>query len=262
VFLSEVARDLAHHTDAERVVIALVDLVSDALEARALHGFGTDPPPEVSRVDEGILGWTLKIGTPLALSNAETHGSLPLLSFERTILLAAPIAVGDKRLGAVTVLRSPRAAGFGEADVLFVSTVTSLLGGMIGHSRAETEGRDAIRKTIESLTMALDARDSYTRGHSQRVAMVSLAIANELEAGERHSFGKETRNSLLMSALLHDIGKIGIRDEVLFKPAKLTDEEYELVKSHPEKGAEIVRMIPGFDENVIAGILQHHERWD
>jgi len=73
---------------------------------------------------------------------------------------------------------------------------------------------------------------------------------------------KDLRNSLLMSALLHDVGKIGIRDEVLLKPGKLTDEEFALIKGHPIKGAEIVRMIPGFDSNVIAGILQHHERWD
>jgi putative nucleotidyltransferase with HDIG domain len=260
--LREVACDLAGRTDAERAVIALVGPASGSLEVKALHGFGTDPPPELSQVDDGILGWALKGGAPVALSGAETLGGIPLLPFERTVLLAAPIAVGDKRLGAASVLRSPRAVAFGPADVLFVNTVMSLLGGMIGHARAETEGRNAVRRTIESLTMALDARDSYTRGHSQRVAMFSLAIANELEAGGHHSFGGERRNALLMSALLHDIGKIGIRDEVLFKPSKLTEEEYELVKSHPEKGAEIVRMIPGFDESVIAGIQQHHERWD
>ncbi|NIM60968.1 MAG: hypothetical protein GTO30_04740, partial [Acidobacteria bacterium] len=61
------------------------------------------------------------------------------------------------------------------------------------HGRAEARGREGVRKTIESLIMALDARDSYTRGHSQRVAMFSLAIANELEAAGRHSFDEEAR---------------------------------------------------------------------
>jgi putative nucleotidyltransferase with HDIG domain len=261
-FLAEVVSDLSTHAGSDRVILSIVDRASGTLIAKALHGFGEVPPRELSDVGDGIQGWVMKTGKPLALPVGTESGGLPLLPFERGILLAAPIRAGSQCLGAVTLLRPRRAPPFGEPEIPFVTIVCSLLGGLIGHTRAEAEGRNAIRKTIESLTVALDARDSYTRGHSQRVAMFSLAIANELETEERWSFGEEMRRSLLMSALLHDIGKIGIRDEVLFKPGKLTDEEYELIKSHPEKGAEIVRMIPGFDDNVIAGILQHHERWD
>ena len=205
----------------------------------------------------------MQIGTSMIISDPEKGGGLPLLPFERTVLLAAPLQVGSNRVGAISVMRPVRETGYTEADMLLVSGVASLVGGLVGHDRAQARGRESIRKAIESLTLALDARDPYTRGHSQRVAMYSLAIANELEnEGERYSFVKDMRNSLLMSALLHDIGKIGIRDEVLLKPGKLTDEEYDLIKTHPEKGAAIVRMIPGFDDNVIAGILQHHERFD
>jgi len=261
-FLAEVAADLASGTGSERTVLSLVDPTSGALHAKAVHGFGDDPPREIADVGEGVQGWVTRLGAPLLLPGGGAPAGVPLLPFERGPLLAAPISAGSEHLGAVTLLRSPRAPAFGEPEKLFVTTVAALVGGLVGHARAEAEGREAIRKTIESLTVALDARDSYTRGHSQRVAMFSLAIANELESHEPWSFGEEMRNSLLMSALLHDIGKIGIRDEVLFKPGKLSDEEFELVKSHPAKGAEIVRMIPGFDENVIAGILQHHERWD
>lgn len=261
-FLAEVASDLAAHTGSERVILSVVDHTSGVLLARAWHGFGDDPPRELANVADGVQGRVLESRRPLRLAPEDPPDGSPRLSFERGVLLAAPIAAGSRRLGAVTLVRALRAPAFDEPELLFVSTVCSLLGALIGQARAEAEGRDAVRKTIESLTVALDARDSYTRGHSQRVAMFSLAIANELENATHWSFGEDRRNSLLMSALLHDIGKIGIRDEVLFKPGKLTDEEYDLVKSHPEKGAEIVRMIPGFDDNVIAGILQHHERWD
>jgi putative nucleotidyltransferase with HDIG domain len=261
-FLSEVAADLAGRTGSARAIVSLVDRASGTLHACAVFGFGDDAPREISEVSDGIQGHVMNSGVPFASPGDEPPAGVPLLPFERTVLFAAPISVGSKRLGALTLLRPPRAPAFGEAEILFAKMVASLLGGLVGCARAETSGRDAVRKTVESLTAALDARDSYTRGHSQRVAMFSLAIANELETTGRWSIGEDARSSLLMSALLHDIGKIGVRDDVLFKPGKLTDEEFALVKSHPEKGAEIVRMIPGFDENVIAGILQHHERWD
>jgi putative nucleotidyltransferase with HDIG domain len=262
-FLSEVVIQLAKGTSSDRAILSLVDANSQDLEVKASHGFGVDPPKEFGTIHDGSHGWVLKIGASMVLAGSEDHGGLPLLSFERgAALLAAPIQVHYKRFGAVSVLRPVGVHGYREQDLLFVGTAAALIGGMIGHARAAAHGHEAIQKTIRSLTKALDARDPYTRGHSERVAMYSLAIANELENDNRHSFGNEMRNSLLLSALLHDIGKIGIRDDVLFKPSKLTDEEYNLVKSHPEKGAEIVRMIPGFDDNVIAGILQHHERFD
>ncbi|MEZ5063893.1 MAG: HDOD domain-containing protein [bacterium] len=261
-FLQEFASELAKATSSRKTVVSLVDPSTDTLELRASHGFGADPPRELGYVQDGIHGWVRKIGTTMVVSDPEQHHGLPLLPFENVALIASPIQVGDTTLGVVSVLEPMTGGSHREEDMLFVNTVASLVGGMIGHKRAEQQGHEAVRKAIESLTMALDARDPYTRGHSQRVAMYSLAIANELELGGKHKFPKNMRNSLLMSALLHDIGKIGIRDEVLLKPGKLTDDEYALIKTHPEKGAEIVRMIPGFDDNVIAGILQHHERMD
>ncbi|GJM44300.1 MAG: hypothetical protein DHS20C21_11420 [Gemmatimonadota bacterium] len=262
VFLGEVVSEIARHTGAHRAVVSLIDPGSNQLDVKATIGFGTEPPLELNYIQDGIHGWVLKVNSPMIIGGEESTGGLPLLPFERTALIATPIRVGPTSYGALSIMTGPDKEVFQEVDLLLASTVASTLGGMIGHARAQVQGGEALRKAIESLTMALDARDPYTRGHSQRVAMYSLAIANELERSDKHSFAKEMRNSLLMSALLHDIGKIGIRDEVLLKPGKLTDEEYELIKTHPVKGAEIVRGIPGFDDDVIAGILQHHERFD
>ncbi len=261
-FLGELAADLARETGSSRCVISLVEPLTGDLDVKAARGFGSEPPAELAYIQDGIHGWILKIRTPMIIADNEVHGGLPLLRFEHDGLIAAPISVGQTVYGVISVMASTRGTGYREEDMLLVSMTGALVGGMVGHRRAEREGGEALQKAIESLTMALDARDPYTRGHSQRVAMYSLAIANELEQAGLHTFGKERRSSLLMSALLHDIGKIGIRDEVLLKPGKLTEEEYDLIKTHTEKGAEIVRMIPGFDDDVIAGILQHHERMD
>jgi putative nucleotidyltransferase with HDIG domain len=261
-FLEEVVSALARHTLSERVLLSLVDPASGALEPKILRGFGNDPPKEINTIQDGIQGWVVRLGAPMMLTDPSQTAGIPLLAFETPPLLAAPIQVGATRVGAVTIQRPLRPGGYTEEDALVLAVVASHVGGLLGHARAQSQGREAMRKVLESLTLALDARDPYTRGHSQRVAMYSIVIANELEEEGTYSFVKELRNSLVMSALLHDIGKIAIRDDILFKPGKLTPDEYAVVKTHPEKGADIVRMIPGLDENVIAGILEHHEKMD
>ncbi len=262
VSLAEIASEVARYTSSTQTVLSLVDPATGDLDVKATHGFGEELPRELSFIEDGIHGWVLKIGTPMIIEHADQNGGLPLLGFEKTKLIAAPLQVGSQRVGALSVMGPTREGGYREEDMLFLSTIGSILGGQIGNGRSEAKGKEAVRKAIEALTLALDARDAYTRGHSQRVAIYSLAIANELERDGRQTFGKKRRNSLLMSALLHDVGKIGIRDEILLKPGKLTEEEFALIKTHPAKGAEIVRAIPGFDGDVIEGILHHHERWD
>jgi putative nucleotidyltransferase with HDIG domain len=111
---------------------------------------------------------------------------------------------------------------------------------------------------LESLSAVIDARDPYTAGHSTRVAAYSLAI------GKRYGLSRHDLSLLKKSAILHDIGKIGVPDGILLKDGKLTDEEFAEIKKHPEIGANIVRQVQGFSEMEMmsAGVLYHHERYD
>jgi HD-GYP domain-containing protein (c-di-GMP phosphodiesterase class II)/Na+-transporting methylmalonyl-CoA/oxaloacetate decarboxylase gamma subunit len=111
---------------------------------------------------------------------------------------------------------------------------------------------------LESLSAVLDARDPYTAGHSTRVTAYSLAI------GKRYGLSEHDLSLLKKSAILHDIGKIGIPDAILLKDGKLSDAEFSKIKKHPEIGANIVQQVQGFSEMsvVIEGILYHHERYD
>jgi len=120
--------------------------------------------------------------------------------------------------------------------------------------RLETERRMMLAG-ITSLIEALEARDKYTRGHSEAVARTVVAMARQTGAGE------DEIEMLRMAARLHDIGKIGIRDDVLLKPGKLTAEEFAIIKQHPVIGADILRSIPSLHE-VVSIVLQHHERLD
>lgn len=110
-------------------------------------------------------------------------------------------------------------------------------------------------ETIMGFAEALETRDAYTRGHSDRAVEYAQAIAHEL------GLTPEQTDRLRYAAILHDIGKIGIPDDILNKPEKLAPEEYGLMKTHPEKGANILSKIR-FLERIAPLIRHHHERWD
>jgi len=115
--------------------------------------------------------------------------------------------------------------------------------------------RDLFISTIKSLAAAIDAKDPYTRGHSDRVSRFSLAIAREM------GLDKNTLERVQIAALLHDVGKIGIDDAVLRKPDRLTDEEFAVIKRHPAMGANIMEPIKQL-KDIIPGMRHHHEAFD
>jgi len=108
---------------------------------------------------------------------------------------------------------------------------------------------------------AIDARDPYTHGHSERVTNFSLAILDCMGAVHQVDNNPLFRQRLQIAAVLHDIGKIGVPDDILHKPSKLSDKEWEAMRKHPVTGAEIVTHIKGL-RDLIGGIRHHHERYD
>ncbi len=115
--------------------------------------------------------------------------------------------------------------------------------------------KNAYRGTVESLRLAVDAKDTYTKNHSDRVAIYSKLIGEQLQLPE------DQMEILCDGALFHDIGKIGIPDSILQKPGKLTDEEYDDIKNHPSIGAKIIAPAKIFDP-IIPIVKHHHERFD
>jgi putative nucleotidyltransferase with HDIG domain len=109
---------------------------------------------------------------------------------------------------------------------------------------------------VKGVIATLELKDPYTRGHSERVAKYALILANEVG-----KFTKEEQKSFYYACLLHDIGKVNIPDTILMKPGRLTNEEFEIIKSHPVVGAEAVKNVEGIS-NSIDVIRYHHERWD
>lgn len=109
--------------------------------------------------------------------------------------------------------------------------------------------------TITSLVNALEAKDPYQEGHSKQVKEIALAIANEL------GFSKKEKEMLGYASMIHDIGKVGIPDSILMKPKTLTENEYAIMKKHPEIGEFIVNPSIG-NKQILNAVLHHHERYD
>ncbi len=118
--------------------------------------------------------------------------------------------------------------------------------------QSAAENRELFLGTVKGLAAAIDGKDPYTRGHSERVSRMSVAIAQRLDLSD------EECEKIRISALLHDVGKIAIDDNILKKPAALTDEEFEVMKGHPQKGYKIMSQIRAMKE-FLPGMYMHHE---
>lgn len=123
------------------------------------------------------------------------------------------------------------------------------------HIKKQREYRTIILQSLTAIANAIDAKDSYTSGHSARVAAYSAEIARHM--GKDNDFIE----NLYFIGLLHDVGKIGISDGIINKPDKLTDEEYEIMKKHTYRGWDILKDMTAI-RNLTAGAAQHHEHWD
>ncbi len=155
-------------------------------------------------------------------------------------------------------LRSGKAPGvrpWVSGDMLLLDSLVAFCGDVIQNFRLLRELQRMSMETVRTLVNAVDQKDPYTSGHSNRVGYYAKLLAKELGHDE------DQLETLEWSALLHDIGKIGIRDDVLKKPGKLTEAEFNHIKEHPLRGYTIVRENP-YMRAALDGVLHHHEHYD
>ena len=170
-------------------------------------------------------------------------------------LVVVPLAEGDRSFGWLLAFNHVSGGEFGTVEASMLSSVGAILGIHSGNTELYQQQREIFAGVVRALTSAIDAKDPYTCGHSDRVARVSVRLAEELGCDRR------ALDTIYLSGLLHDVGKIGIDDNVLRKPGKLTEAEYEHIKTHAEIGYKILSDIKQLDE-VLPVVLHHHEQWD
>jgi len=170
-------------------------------------------------------------------------------------MIAVPLARGEDLFGWLAAFNHVTGDEFGSVEASLLSSVGAILGIHSGNIELYRQQAELFAGIVRALSSSIDAKDPYTCGHSDRVARVAVRLAQELGCDQK------TIETIYLSGLLHDIGKIGIDDSVLRKPGKLTDEEYEHIKKHVRIGHRILVDLKKLDE-VVPVVLSHHESWD
>jgi hypothetical protein len=166
---------------------------------------------------------------------------------------AAVLARAGKGPGCVVALSYAPGRRFDEADAKAARVVVKMLAAQRAHS--QNTAKQLLDGLLHSLTAVIDAKDPYTAGHSERVARIALLVARQM------GMSPAAEGDVFLAGLLHDLGKIGVRDAVLLKPGPLTDDEMAEVRTHPVIGERIVASVKPFTR-LCPAVRHHHERYD
>ena len=240
-------------------ILRLIDKQTGDLELINCSGLSAEltEKARLVRPEGTLLGEVIQKGKTLFVEDMEKSKNglrLPYYAKEMRSIAVAPITSGNETIGTLKVY-SPFPRRWSKKDVDFLTSAASLLGLTLSDLRVRDLTRQRSLMVILSLTRALEARDKYTRGHSERVAQLALACAKILGLNEG-----QTKN-LGQASLVHDIGKVGIPDSILSKPGHLSQKEWEEVKKHSMAGYDIAGE-GGLPSEVLLAVRHHHENWD
>lgn len=257
--------------DERNISEVLSDLLSDTYDCTT----AASAEEAIARLQESEFNLVISDITMPGMSGLDMLPQLKKIAPNTVVIMISGVqtvesAIGALRLGAFDYLMKPFDLRQVEAVVQRALEHHELLAAkqryenhledLVEQRTAELDRalgslEDAYRSTLKALTAALETRDSETHGHSERVVTYSLRLGRE--------YGLDARQmkALEFGSLLHDIGKIGVPDSILRKPAKLTEEEWVRMREHPMHGQQILRGIE-FLEGAARVVAQHHEKWD
>ncbi|MBU1109053.1 MAG: HD domain-containing protein [Candidatus Riflebacteria bacterium] len=211
---------------------------------------GYTPLIKAVRSDEKHRIITELIGTEFSQSESSKIAGLTLRD-----TLVLPLKPRDRLLGVIQVANKRGNFSYRPEDLDLLKILGSQVAFVIQNADLFKNLQRAYIDTLSALTSAIDAKDSYTRGHSERVTELSIRLA------EAFGVPAEEVEKIKLGGLLHDIGKIGIPEGILNKPGRLDDEEFEIIKSHPDLGVRIMGKVE-FLAAIVPIIKFHHERYD
>lgn len=225
---------------------------SNILKIKAQSGFSDEILGKV--IDrESICGWVCKNNKNINIRNIEEidiYNKDYDYLYIKKYAIGAPIHIKNNVIGAIFISRDT--SHFDKEDVYSLNILSNYMGSALESAKLYENIKKDYLNTIYALAAAVDAKDHYTHGHSTTVMKYSVKIAQAIGLPE------DKVETIKYAALLHDIGKIGISENIINKPSKLTKEEYAIMKMHPQLGANIVSKIDAL-KDLIPLILSHHE---
>jgi len=247
-------------TGAERAALLIHDPATGSIEpvAAKRRDGGEGLHLKVSRT---VVGEVLRKGVSARSTDASADDRFKdgpsVITQKIRSVMCVPLASRNTILGALYVDTTDERHKFGDRDLELLATIGAQAGVAVERTRLIEDLEDLFIGAIRALVASVEARDPYTRGHSERVTAYALAMSDVL------GLDAQDREIVELAGLLHDVGKIGVPGEVLHKPGKLTDDEYAVIKLHPVQGEDIVRNIQHHYIGAVAdAVRHHHERWD
>jgi putative nucleotidyltransferase with HDIG domain len=205
-----------------------------------------------------VSTWVIENRKPLLISDINDTPEFDrysALGYERKTLICAPLLVKDEIIGTVTVVNKRDNSVYNCEELELLNTIAAQASIAIKNAQLYDEQQKVYMNTIHALVSAIEASDSYTRGHSERVTRFSLELAKRLE------LPSDRMKVIERAAILHDIGKIGIDLSLLHKEGQLSSNDVDTLQQHPIIGMKILDPIE-FLHDVKLCIGQHHERYD
>ena len=211
------------------------------------------------KIGEGIAGWVAQHGEPLIVSNTVKDPRFfkevdQAADFVTHNIICVSLRVKKDIIGVIQGINK-REGEFTQDDLELLQSLADQIAVALDNARLYEELEDMSLQLVKALSEAIEKRDSYTGGHTQRVLKVCMAISDYLQ------LSPENKRQLMLAAILHDIGKVGIKDQILNKNEVLTKEEFAIMREHPLLGTEILGHIKQL-RTIIPGIKHHHEHYD
>ncbi len=263
VSLNELTDDIAKTTarifNLNTCSLLLLNFTTDTLEMYSCIGQENNAIKKLNiKLGEEISGVAARYNEIKIINNLEINKrvfNLKLEGFYKNSLASVPLTYKGRVIGVINASDKKTGKPFSDNDAEILKLISSESAIAIQNFRLFLELQENYLKTVITLAKAVDAKDPYTHMHSQNVSKYSVHLAKYI------GLSSQSIETIQRAGLLHDIGKIAVKDEVLQKPGKLTDEEYAHIKIHPVKGEEIIKSLPFLGE-VINLIRHHHERYD
>jgi putative nucleotidyltransferase with HDIG domain len=256
--LHSILNDAVSTLEAQRGAIVLADGPNGPLRLRALAS-GANQMATRTGFSQNLAQRSFSRGESILCSSVEEDpelvGARSIAEGTMASVLCILLRTPRKRLGVLHLDRGPMQKPFTKDDLMLADALAAHVSAGIEQTQLLRKQRDLFYNTITILAQAVELRDKYTGGHTQRVTEYSLLLGQHLQ------LSAEDLHLIRIGTPLHDIGKIGIDDAILRKPGRLTPQEFEVMKSHTTMGAKILEQVPDLAQ-VIPIVRSHHERWD
>jgi HD-GYP domain-containing protein (c-di-GMP phosphodiesterase class II) len=256
-FLDLIVETMTEALSGKKGAIFLIDPEKKSFKFKAVHGFSSNNLEKVVfSVETSLFADVVKAKTSLVITKRQSLGSSdPLNDILDYPVLCSPLLLREEVIGLIAVFGRKTGSSFQDEEISLLSSLALQTGVAIENASLNANADKTYFETLSALALAVEAKDSYSRGHLERVGDYCLKLAYHFGLSEA-----EIRD-LRDASKIHDVGKIGVTDDVLVKPSALNDQEWVMMRRHPEIGESIIKAVSSL-QSLRDLVRHHHEKLD